>query len=107
MLVASGEWQSALDLLQGLSCEARKGQRLGRLLKINILQTLALSELNHAEDAIDLLENCLQFAQKEGFRRVFLDEGMPLKALIQRGEQKRRWQDSELSTYIGKLLAAF
>jgi hypothetical protein len=54
-----------------------------------------------------LLENCLQFAQKEGFMRVFLDEGAPMKALIQRGKQERGWQDSELSNYIETLLAAF
>ncbi|HLO16080.1 MAG TPA: hypothetical protein VK206_14705, partial [Anaerolineales bacterium] len=107
VLVASQHWESALELLQCLSHEAEKGKRLGRLLKINILQTLALSELNRSEEAVDLLENCLQFAQQEGFMRVFLDEGMRMKALIQRGKQERGWQDSELSSYIAKLLAAF
>jgi LuxR family maltose regulon positive regulatory protein len=107
VLVASRRCESAFDLLQCLSREAEKGKRLGRLLKINILQTLALSELNRSEEAMDLLENCLQFAQKEGFMRVFIDEGAPMKALIQRGKQERGWQDPELSSYIEKLLAAF
>jgi LuxR family maltose regulon positive regulatory protein len=107
VLVASRRCESAFDLLQCLSREAEKGKRLGRLLKINILQTLALSELNRSEEAMDLLENCLQFAQKEGFIRVFIDEGVSMKALIQRGKQERGWQDPELSSYIEKLLAAF
>ena len=107
VLVASQRWESALDLLHGLSHEARKGERLGRLLKIDILQTLALSKLNHRETAMNLLENCLRFAQQEGFMRVFLDEGMPMKAMIQCWKQERGRQDSELSSYIAKLLAAF
>jgi LuxR family maltose regulon positive regulatory protein len=107
VLMATRRWELALDVLQGLSREARKGKRFGRLLKINILQGLALSKLNRSEEAMHLLEYCLQSAQKEGFMRVFLDEGTPMKALIQRGKQERRWQDLELSSYIEKLLEAF
>jgi LuxR family maltose regulon positive regulatory protein len=98
VLIASRQWELALDLLQYLSREARKGKRFGRLLKINILQSLALSELNPSGEAMDLLENCLQSARKEGFMRVFLDEGAPMKALIKRGKHERRWQDLELSS---------
>jgi LuxR family maltose regulon positive regulatory protein len=107
VLVASRQWESALDILQCLSREAEKGKRFGRLLKINILQSLALSELNRNEEAMGLLETCLQFAQKEGYMRVFLDEGAPMKELIQRGKQERGRQDVELSSYIERLLAAF
>jgi hypothetical protein len=39
--------------------------------------------------------------------RVFLDEGTPIKALIQRGKQQRGWHDLELTGYIEKLLVAF
>jgi LuxR family maltose regulon positive regulatory protein len=107
VLVASRQYALALDILQYLSREAEKGNRLGRLLKINILQTLALSEFNRTEEAMTLLENCLPFAQKEGFMRVFLDEGAPMKALIQRGKQERGWQALEIFSYIEKLLEAF
>jgi hypothetical protein len=39
--------------------------------------------------------------------RVFLDEGAPMKALIQRGKKDRRWEDVDLSNYLERLLAAF
>ena len=107
VLVASQRWELVLDLLQNLSREARKGKRFGRLLKLNILQSLALSELNRRKEAMDLLESCLRSAQKEGFMRVFLDEGAPMKALIQRGKKDRRWEDVDLSNYLERLLAAF
>lgn len=107
VLVASRQWEAALDLLQRLSIEAEAGKRLGRLLKINILRALTLDGLSRFEESLDLLDSCLNYAYPEGYQRVFLDEGSPMKALLQRGVKERGWQVSINKDYVFELLEAF
>ena len=82
ILVASCRWAEALDLLQRLAFEAEAGKRFGRLLKINILRALTLDGLGRFKEALELLDGCLYFAYPEGYVRVFLDEGQPMKMLL-------------------------
>lgn len=105
--IASHRWEEAFDLLQRLSVEAEAGKRFGRLLKINILRILSMDTLGYREEALDYLENCLEFARLEGYVRVFLDQGAPMKELILGGKQTGRWQTGELQGYVDSLLLAF
>jgi len=105
--IASHRWEESFDLLQRLSVEAEAGKRFGRLLKINILRTLSMDALGRREEALDNLEKCLEFARLEGYVRVFLDQGAPMKELILCGKQTGRWQAGELLGYVDSLLLAF
>ncbi len=104
--IASQRWEEALSLLQRLSSTAEAGGRFGRVLMVNILQALALDGLGRFEEALDILEACLKFACPEGYKRVFLDEGIPMKTLLQEGK-RRKWHDPELLEYVDQLLEAF
>lgn len=101
------QWEDALDLLQHLSKAAETGKRFGRLLKINILQSLALHALGRSSEALDMLENCIQFASRENYMKVFLDEGNPMRILLLEAKENRGWQDAELIKYTDKILGAF
>jgi LuxR family maltose regulon positive regulatory protein len=107
VLIASKRWEAAMDFLQRLSHEAEAGKRLGRLLKINILQALALGESDRLDEAMRLLINCLKFAQDEGFMRVFLSEGKSMADLLTLSKKQGRWVTGPLKEYIDHLLNAF
>lgn len=105
--VASQRWEEASDLLQRLAEDAMAGKRFGRLLKIDILRSMALHGLGRGEESLELLGGCLRFAYPEGYMRVFLDEGAPLKALLQDGKRSKTWKDPEVLNHAEKLIKAF
>ena len=107
VLVASHRWEEALDMLQHLSSEAQAGGRFGRLLKFDILRALTLDGLGRSDEALDLLDACINSAYPEGYMRVFLDEGAPMKALIKRRGKQAKSQDREINDFVNKLLQAF
>jgi LuxR family maltose regulon positive regulatory protein len=69
-------------LLERLKPEAEAGQRIGRLIKILLLQALAFAGLGRTADAFTLLAKCIDLAAAEGFSRTFLDEGEPARELL-------------------------
>jgi len=50
------------------------------------------------------LERALALAEPEGYVRIFVDEGEPMRSLI---EKQLRSQDKTFPGYVDKLLAAF
>ena len=75
--------RTAYDLLERLEVAAEEGGRTGTLIEILTVQALA----RHAEGgddspALDSLERALRLAEPEGYVRVFVDEGLPLGALL-------------------------
>jgi len=107
VLIAGKRWDAAMDLLPRLAREAEAGDRLGRLLKINILRALALGGLKRDDESMDLLENCLNFAQPEGYMRAFLSEGQSMFDLLTLGKEQGRWNTGPLQEYVDRLLKAF
>jgi LuxR family maltose regulon positive regulatory protein len=107
VLIAGRQWEAGMDFLQRLSHEAEAGKRLGRSLKINILQALALGESGRLEEAMELLINCLIFAQDERYMRVFLSEGKPMADLLTLSKKQGGWVTGRLQEYIDDLLNAF
>ena len=73
--------QHAADgLLERLEVAAEDGGRTGTLIEVLVLQALAHAEAGDA--ALDPLERALRLAEPEGYVRVFVDEGAPLRALL-------------------------
>jgi LuxR family transcriptional regulator, maltose regulon positive regulatory protein len=73
--------QSILDTLQAA---AEETDRTGDLLKVLAVQALVNDASGHRQAAISTLSNALTLAEPEGFVRVFLDEGEPMRELIER-----------------------
>ena len=83
LLLATGRPAEAIGLLRRLLAAAEAGRREG-----NAIETLALLALAHAgagdtAQALTALEEALNRAAVEGFVRIFLDAGAPMKALLQ------------------------
>jgi LuxR family maltose regulon positive regulatory protein len=100
-----------MGLLERLLRSAEAYGSIGSAIEILLLQALA----HHAQDdlpaALLLLQQALRLAEPEGYIRIFVDEGEPMRSLI---ADFRSWietqscgQDRALSGYIDRLLAAF
>ncbi len=100
----------ALRLLERLLEAAEEGNRLGSMLRILMIQALVYQAQGNSSRAFESLERALALAQPEGYFRVFVDEGKPLRALLldfRRSMEKQLRRNHELSEYVEKLLAAF
>lgn len=82
LLLAQGQSQAALELLKEIEQSAQQRGRLSSLISIYLLQSLTHQVLNDTSAALDCLERALCLAAPEGYRRVFLDEGQPVAALL-------------------------
>lgn len=72
------------------------------LIELLILKSLTFYLQNEKAQAIAVLEDALSKAEPEGYVRLFVDEGEPIAALLQRIRDKGIFLD-----YIDSLLAAF
>jgi len=102
----------ALGLLDRLCEAAEGGGRMGSVIEILALRALALQAQYESSDALGELERSLVLAEPEGYVRLFLDEGMPMAALL--SELFKAWSKGPrdalqhpLLGYVRRLLAAF
>ena len=84
--------RDALYLLDRLRESAEAKARLNSVLEILVLQALAFSTLNGA----------LVLAEPEGYIRLFVDEGAPMRALLRQTQARSR-----VPGYVTTLLSAF
>ena len=84
MLLAQGKPQAAQNLLQQIEASAQDHGRLSSLIEIYLLEVLSYQALNQTEAALDCLGQAISLAAPEGYRRVFLDEGDAIAALLPR-----------------------
>jgi len=100
----------ALWLLERLLKAAEDGKRLGSGLQILVTQVLAYQAKGDTSSAYASVERTLTLAQPEGYFRIFVDEGEPLRSLLLgfRGSIERQppRNKHELSGYVDKLLSA-
>jgi LuxR family maltose regulon positive regulatory protein len=81
-------------------------------IKVHLLQALAYQALGDTAPTQRTLTQALGLAQPEGYVRVFVDEGEPMRLLIldfrlRITRQPPDEQQGRLSAYLDKLLAAF
>jgi LuxR family transcriptional regulator, maltose regulon positive regulatory protein len=102
----------ALRLLDRLLEAAEAGERRGSAIEILILHALALQTQKAHKEAIEDLERAMLIAEPEGYIRIFVDEGEPMKELIgnwrvETGTHKKLTAtQTRLMTYTHKLLEA-
>jgi LuxR family maltose regulon positive regulatory protein len=80
--LACGHAQTAIDLLSEVRPQLVSHQRIELLVQIDILLALAWSALGSPESAYKHLHSALTAAEQEGYTRIFLREGEPLKTLL-------------------------
>jgi LuxR family maltose regulon positive regulatory protein len=102
----------ALGLLDRLLGAAEGGGRMGSVIEILALRALALQAQNDSCDALSALERALILAQPEGYVRLFVDEGAPMKASLSellkaRRKGARAAKQPTSLTHVRRLLAAF
>jgi LuxR family maltose regulon positive regulatory protein len=89
----------ALELLQRLLHAAEAGGRTGSVIEILALQALAHHALGDTTSALVALDRSLTLAEPEGYARLFVDEGPPMTALLQKAAAGRA-----VATYVQRLL---
>ena len=99
---ASHFFQDVLHLLDRLIRDAEAKARMGSVLEIRVLRALALEAQGDRMSALSTLERALVLAAPEGYIRLFVDEGVPMLALLRQAQARR-----SVSGYVATLLAAF
>jgi LuxR family maltose regulon positive regulatory protein len=82
VLLAQGQPDRALGLLERLDALAASQGRTGSLIQIRALRTLGLQAAGEHQAALTLLAETLELAAPDGHVRVFVDEGPPMAALL-------------------------
>ena len=113
VFIAQGFYNEAVDLLNRLGTSAQAAGRNGRLIEIRVLEAIAQKAGGDSKKAVFALEQALLLAEPEGYLRIFLDEGEPIKSLIQDfqlflyNRKGKKSLNTRLSTYINQLLTSF
>jgi LuxR family transcriptional regulator, maltose regulon positive regulatory protein len=81
--MAEGRIKDALDILDGCEVAIAENGRVRSRICLLILQALACHAALDLSKATELLIEALTLGQSKGFRRVFLDEGTRMTALLQ------------------------
>ena len=102
VLLAQGQMDEVVSLLQRLFENAKAGDRIAKMIEILILQTLALHASGDPEQAMAFLEQALTLAEPGGFVRIFVDEGSVLAGLLYEAAKHKI-----APHYTQRLLSAF
>lgn len=73
----------ALDLLEEIELQARTSKMNGYLIECLILEAMALKALRENHKAVEKLLQAVQLAAPQGYVRIFIDEGKPMRDLLE------------------------
>jgi LuxR family maltose regulon positive regulatory protein len=81
----------AYAILQNLLPRLMELECIEIVIEVLILQALTLQEMDKMDEALNIVQQAYALSEPEGFRRVFLDEGLPMARLTARllNRQKR------------------
>jgi LuxR family maltose regulon positive regulatory protein len=85
---------------------AEDSENIARLIELHLLQSLAWHAMNHLSKARESLMNALETGMPGGYVRLFVDEGDPVKKMLNRlsGDLRDRPQ---IVSYVTRILSAF
>jgi LuxR family maltose regulon positive regulatory protein len=105
LLLAKDQPDLALERLEPILARATTGQRWDHVIEIRLLQALAHQMRQEMTQALEALSDAVRLAEPEGYIRRFVDEGVPMAALL---NKLRKQQGKDRPTpYLDTLLAAF
>jgi len=102
VLIAQGRPSKAQRLLSWLLEAAEAAGRMGSVIKILALRSLAFDAQDDLGAALNALQEALLLAESEGYVRTFLDEGEPMARLLRHALRR-----GARPNYVARLLAAF
>lgn len=102
LLIAQGEGEEALRLLDGYRTSARMQGRGGSEIELLVLSALAYDAQGESEQAVQTLQQALVLAEPAGYVRLFVDEGIPLARLLHLAWS--RWKGKREAEFVNKLL---
>jgi LuxR family transcriptional regulator, maltose regulon positive regulatory protein len=102
VLLAQGDPAAALAVLEPLRQHAEAKNWQDERLKMMVLQAVAYHVHGEKAVAVRLLGEALAQAEPNGFVRTFVDEGLPMKQLLQEVASRRMMLE-----YTRRVLAAF
>jgi LuxR family maltose regulon positive regulatory protein len=102
LLIAQQQVHEAIALIARLLEAADSDGRTGNTIEILTIKALAHEAQGDVPTALDSLKHALTLAEPEGYVRVFVDEGPPMKRLLSEAAHQEIMPD-----YVGKLLATF
>jgi LuxR family transcriptional regulator, maltose regulon positive regulatory protein len=94
---------AALALLEPLRQQAQDNRWQKERLQVLVLQALVYQAVGEVDTAVSLLVEALMTAEPGGYIRLFIDEGRPMRTLL----QKLKDEITPPVPYIDTLLAAF
>lgn len=110
--IAQRKYDEALSLLSRLQQVAEEQRLIGNQMRILVAQTLALEAQERTSQALATLAHALSLGEPEGFMRVFLEDGLPMFALLTKLykvklKHRQSFPHAFSLAYVSKLLAAF
>ncbi|HZB96844.1 MAG TPA: LuxR C-terminal-related transcriptional regulator, partial [Herpetosiphonaceae bacterium] len=99
--LAYGAAGQALKRIEPLLRVAEAQGRTGRVVEMLVLQALALDGLQDQATAMAVLQRAVTLAEAHGYVRTFIDEGEPMRALLERAGKRR-----SVPRYAGVLVLA-
>ncbi|HEU5200839.1 MAG TPA: LuxR C-terminal-related transcriptional regulator [Ktedonobacterales bacterium] len=106
--LATSQYPQAMQLLTALLSSAEQVARVGSMLSILALQVAVLQASGDTQDALHLLTRLLALAEPEGYLRVFLDAGEPMRQALQAFLKASQHAVSpSLASYAQSVLDAF
>jgi LuxR family maltose regulon positive regulatory protein len=110
VLIASDTADRALLLLERLHAAATAQARIGSVIEIQALRSLALAADGDETGAVAAAADALGLARRPGYVRVFADEGYPMSALLGRVVTAQRTDETIAHgvplDYVARLLEA-
>jgi LuxR family transcriptional regulator, maltose regulon positive regulatory protein len=105
--MAQARWDEALSLLTRLQPIVEAGTRKTGLIELLALRALALQAQAKSAESVAALERALTLAEPEGYIRIFVDEGQPMRLLIAECRMQIEKRGGALKSYVDKLLTTF
>ena len=102
LYIARDKAEEIDELLEKMRQKAQSEGRLGSVIEILVLQSISLKTQGKTDQALKKLEQVLSLAQPEGYVRVFLDEGRPIKELLLQAASR-----GIAPEFVSKLLGSF
>ena len=100
--------EEAESIVSRLAAEAEAGERIGALIEILVLQAIVMTARGDRGRALPALIKALKLGEPEGFVRVFVDEGEPMRSLLTSiTGQAADKLSANLKEYTARLLDAF
>ncbi len=102
LLLGQNELAKGLSLLERITTHARAGGRTPSVIETLALQALAQNKLGSMVGAMDAIASALELSEPEGYLRVFVDEGTPMRDLLRQATAR-----GIAGAYTRRVLAAF